>query len=823
MCAAPRWTGVVFMLTACALGSYAGAGAPSGEASRPPAMRPGLDTPHDPGFLPFLSAPRDPVVGPRAIIERDGYISVQVNVTENQLNILGDAANEPSIAVDPTNPNRMAVGWRQFDNVASDFRQAGWAWTSDGGQTWHFPGSIEAGVFRSDPVVDADSAGVFYYNSLTNVPDYQCKVFRSFDGGQNWDAGAFAWGGDKQWQVIDTTGGIGEGNIYVAWNSAFSTGGCTGMFTRSVDGGATFEACRSTPSNPYWGTLAVGPDGELYISGQGFRVNKSINAKDPLAIPAWTGRTLSLDGSVIFSTGPNPGGLLGQTWVDVDRSTGPRRGWVYVLCSVDRTSNSDPADVMFARSTDGGNTWSAPVRVNDDPVGNNAWQWFGTMSVAPNGRIDVVWLDTRNHLGTYISELYYTYSEDGGFTWAPSIPVGPPFNPHVGWPVQQKMGDYFDMTSMNDAAHLAYAATYTGGQDVYYLRLGQTLRISFPSGVPTLLTPGQPQVIQVKITPGAEAYVVDTARAYYRYNDGVFQSAPLTPLGGDLFEAVLPPPYCGAAPEFYFSAEGTTSGLVLSPANAPSAVYTAAVGAVDTLYSFDLNDNPGFAISGGQWAFGDPTGQGGVSHGKPDPQNGFTGTNVYGVNLAGDYATALGGPYWLTAGPFDFSGSGGTALSFRRWLNTDYQPYVRAAVEISNDGSMWSTLWQNATSEIAENGWSLQTFDISTHADGQPSVWVRWGYQVGAGAWAYSGWNIDDIAFDGSSCGGPTYCGGDMNCDGVVNFADIDPFVAALGAPLGAGWANPDCPWLNADTNGDNAVSFADIDPFVARIGEACR
>jgi Neuraminidase (sialidase) len=59
-----------------------------------------------------------------------------------------------------------------------------------------------------------------------------------------------------------------------------------------------------------------------------------------------------------------------------------------------RLSNSDSADVMFSRSNDGGLNWSSPKRVNDD-TGTENYQWFGTMSAAPNGRIDAIWLDTR--------------------------------------------------------------------------------------------------------------------------------------------------------------------------------------------------------------------------------------------------------------------------------------------------------------------------------------------------------------------------------------------------------------------------------------------
>src|SRR4051794_26227568 len=69
-----------------------------------------------------------------AMISQHGaFTSYQVNVNSNGQNITQDAANEPSIAVDPTNRNKMSIGWRQFDSVASNFRQAGYAYTSNGG------------------------------------------------------------------------------------------------------------------------------------------------------------------------------------------------------------------------------------------------------------------------------------------------------------------------------------------------------------------------------------------------------------------------------------------------------------------------------------------------------------------------------------------------------------------------------------------------------------------------------------------------------------------------------------------------------------------
>ena len=406
----------------------------------------------------------------------DIFFTTQVNVNQFGQNILGDAANEPSITIDPVDPDRMAIGWRQFDNVNSNFRQAGYGYTSDGGETWVFPGVIDPGVFHSDPVLDSDLEGNLYYNSLSG--DFSCFVYKIEAGSFGWDNGTYAYGGDKQWMVIDKTGGQGAGNIYSFWTNTYST--CPpGAFTRSANFGTSYEDCIEVDGDPYWGTMAIGPEGELYIGGSGYFngiiVSKSTTAQNPSSQVNWDFFSqVSLDGELTGWTAVNPAGLLGQASIAVDNSFGPGRGNVYVLASVARNSNSDPADVMFAKSEDGGMNWTAPMRINDD-VGTSNYQWFGTMSVAPNGRIDVVWLDTRDdNPGTYWSALYYSYSFDQGETWTANTMLSQAFDPHVGWPQQDKMGDYFDMISDDNCAHLAWANTINGEQDVYYGRISQS-------------------------------------------------------------------------------------------------------------------------------------------------------------------------------------------------------------------------------------------------------------------------------------------------------------------------------------------------------------
>lgn len=410
--------------------------------------------------------------GPSYNVRRTDFFTSQVNVDLNGNDIIGDAANEPSIAVDPTNPNRIVIGWRQFDTVNSNFRQAGYGYSLDGGLTWTFPGVLDPGNFRSDPVLDFDNDGNFYYNSLQGT--FECDVFKIDDGGVVWGSPVYAYGGDKQWMRIDRSGGVGDANNYSNWNSSFTT--CApGYFTRSTDGSNSFENCITIDGDPFWGTLAVDADGNLYVVGADFGglvVTKSSNAQIPGSNIDWEfTSSVDLDGSLTGWTPVNPQGLLGQAWIDVDISGGAGHGNVYVLASVERNSNNDPGDVMFAKSIDGGLTFSAPIKINTDS-GTSDYQWMGTMSVAPNGRIDVIWLDTRDApSNTHDSVLYYSFSEDEGETWSDNEAISLSFDPHVGYPQQNKMGDYFDMVSDNDGAHLAWANTINGGQDVYYTHI----------------------------------------------------------------------------------------------------------------------------------------------------------------------------------------------------------------------------------------------------------------------------------------------------------------------------------------------------------------
>jgi hypothetical protein len=791
-----------------------------------------------PPLFPDVGREFAPDTSPGARIRYGRYESVQVNVDADGNNIIGDAANEPTIAVDPHDPSKLVIGWRQFDSISSDFRRAGHAYSSDAGNTWTFPGSLQPSTFRSDPVLAAGDNGRVYYYSLTNSTPMTCQVFRSTNYGVTWVGPTAAYGGDKAWMAVDRTGGIGDGNIYCAWDAA----GCCGdnWFTRSTDGGLSWMYPVAIPNQPYWGTVSVGPNGAVYVAGgyngsSVFYCCRSMSAQNPSSTPTFElSRNVTLGGTLLFSTGsgPNPGGLVGQVWVATDHSGGPTHGNVYMLCSLD-PPGADPLDVRFSRSTDGGQTWSAAVRINDDVPGTNAWQWFGTLSVAPNGRIDVVWNDTRNSGGDVrFSQLFYSCSADGGLTWSANEPLTPAFNSYLGWPQQNKLGDYYHLISDNLGANLAYAATFNGEQDVYYLHIGP--RDCNDNGVPdeTDIAAGTSQdcnsnTVPDECEPGGDQDC---------NGNGVPDLCDiLTGVSQDC-DGNRVPDECDLAAG---AADCNLNGIL--------DVCEVAQGSAQDCNANGVLDE--CDLAGGASTDCQPNGI--LDECEPTPMHDdcaaaqiiCPGVAYYGLTTAAttDGSASCEGPF---AGPdvwyyYEPYGSGYTLVSL---CESGFDTVLSVHTECPG----------TAANEIACNDnycgqqSGLQWFVVSGN-----SYWIRVAGAAGATGYfklalsgpacAYgpdcnengildecerdcNGNSVPDdcdiaagTSADENGNGVPDECErpGDMNCDGLVNVFDIDGFVLALTNPASYVLAFPDCVWLNADANGDGEVNTFDIDPFV--------
>ncbi|MDP8235983.1 MAG: C25 family cysteine peptidase [Candidatus Erginobacter occultus] len=169
----------------------------------------------------------------------------------------------------------------------------------------------------------------------------------------------------------------------------------------------------------------------------------------------------------------------------------------------------------------------------------------------------------------------------------------------------------------------------------------------------------------------------------------------------------------------------------------------------DLIYSFSLNLNPGWSVEG-DWAFGQPTGEGGDEFGNPDPSSGYTGDYVYGYNLEGDFTNSMPCSYYLTTSPLNCSGRTNIHLKFWRWLNIERNLYDHASIQVSTDGSSWIAIWENpGDAWTMDSQWHQVDYDLSGITNGHSLLYIRWGMGP-TNEWVpASGWNIDDIEIRG--------------------------------------------------------------------------
>ncbi len=164
--------------------------------------------------------------------------------------------------------------------------------------------------------------------------------------------------------------------------------------------------------------------------------------------------------------------------------------------------------------------------------------------------------------------------------------------------------------------------------------------------------------------------------------------------------------------------------------------------AADVIYSFPFDDAPGVADwdMTGSWEYGEPQGLGG------DPAAAYTGSYVYGTDLSGDglYPPSIVTPHVLTSPPLDCTGYCNVTLRFQRWLNIESITWDAARLWVSNDGSSWYEFFNNGGG-VYDSAWTQVEYDISSVADNQETVYVRWILGPTDIIIEYGGWNIDDV------------------------------------------------------------------------------
>jgi len=220
----------------------------------------------------------------------------------------------------------------------------------------------------------------------------------------------------------------------------------------------------------------------------------------------------------------------------------------------------------------------------------------------------------------------------------------------------------------------------------------------------------------------------------------VTPSSALIPEGGALTIAVSTNTAANGLSLGQYEGSLTIRNLTDGSGNTTRSLHLV-VGIPERVYYFSMDTNPDWSADP-DWEFGQPLGGGG-EYGFHDPTTGFTGTNVYGYNLAGDYENDLPERHLVTRA-MDCSQLEGVTLKFKRWLNVEEAAYDHASLSVSNNGVNFNTIWNNIF-EVTDTSWMHVEYDISDLADGQSHVYLRWTMGTTDGSYRYSGWNIDDV------------------------------------------------------------------------------
>src|SRR6266571_252484 len=359
---------------------------------------------------------------------------------------------EPTMAINRS--GTIFAGWKETDGPESAGIRVGSSHSTDQGQTWA-PNILQnqshpnQGCHNSDPWMALGPDDRVHYAYL----EYDCG---SYFNVQNTTTGS-------DWGTVHTVVGNGglvdkdamwvdpSNRIYAVWDE-----GNVLAVTWSDNGGATwkkpFVNPQDSPSSNVLGTvIETAANGTVYVVWWDFsRSNIYFD---------WSsdrGTTWHTDKRVNDRDGSASGGgwQLSIPAMNVDQNSGA----IYVAWPDLRNGN---LDIYMSGSTDGGLTWSANKRVNDDS--GSTTQYMVDLAIDSHGTVHAAWEDKRS--GAW--NIYYSNSTDGGATWAANLRVSSEDTPGS----YNRPGDYFAIEAgPNDYIYVIWTDGRGDDFDIYYAR-----------------------------------------------------------------------------------------------------------------------------------------------------------------------------------------------------------------------------------------------------------------------------------------------------------------------------------------------------------------
>jgi len=358
-----------------------------------------------------------------------------------------NSADTAPIAADPSNPRNIIVGSDDYNCGPEGAESLGFFITLDGGSAWSqycMPARSNNGQLYLPglgPILGYDLNGVAYiagwYADNSSGSNVVFEGFEKSSDGVHWSLPAPAvyrkdYGPNCDWLAVDTSPSSPYANsVYI---SCVMSGRKDSQLvvSHSNDGGATWHQVNVAPpqvypAEPLYQSMTVGKDGTIYLAwlycqedngcGNGpasVMFSRSSDGGDTWSRPSPLARV-----TLVYPLPNVPDGFVPDTpAIGVDTGDGPYAGNLYVSMY---NWTGTFMQVVVARSTDGGNTWSKLVPVA--PPSDTHDQFFPWLSVSPTGQVGVAWLDRRNDPANINYQAFAGISSDGGLSFEPNVPL----------------------------------------------------------------------------------------------------------------------------------------------------------------------------------------------------------------------------------------------------------------------------------------------------------------------------------------------------------------------------------------------------------------
>ena len=279
--------------------------------------------------------------------------------------------------------------------------------TSPDGVSWSTPVPIvvtdnNTYHYQSNLAIDQRSAGQYagrlYFSSLVvnSVAPYVQGIWLRYstNGGQSWSAENRISDSGREFSRSPSLAVASNGTVYLAYEHVqnYFIGNQPELYLdRSTDGGVTWGADRMIGGGP------VVPVGIPDFKGRELVLPTDVNCNE-----------LRLFHYVHIAVSPLNPDIVHAVWNDGRWDT------EFTACGY----TGKHGDIAYSRTTDGGQTWTAPYKINDDALANGIDQYQPSVAVAADGTVGITWYDRRFDPNHYLYDLMYIQSTDDGATWS---------------------------------------------------------------------------------------------------------------------------------------------------------------------------------------------------------------------------------------------------------------------------------------------------------------------------------------------------------------------------------------------------------------------